>query len=359
MNNFLYSLLLCGYLFIMIGCSSESTEVALTEEGAEPIVLESDEGISTSILSDIAKFLREHHRLEDVEALIGTARSIDDLFYTFEDDYGYYSFSSIDGLEDAIINEINIELKDTEKLHYEEAFHLLGFDIELGDEIESENFGSEGYVLYDVIGEDADVVLVERFVGTGAQFLSVSTDVWYGENKGYLAIVSDLEGYVTHISLYYEEDVVEQGLGSNNFDTALFTPEIAVHTLIGQNIRIGDPAEYLLSVSPEAYSGYSSESFFLSNDLYGHTTEHIITSLTVRLDANPITLDEAEVIMESILPVDVNMVDYEEESPYIRYQFESPSLPEPSTINVKIGYYGEHVSVIGFTSDVGTTMYFN
>lgn len=53
-------------------------------------------------------------------------------------------------------------------MKYKDAFKLLGLDIMLGTKIESEGTEAEGYAKYDVRGNDAESVQIEKFSGTGA-----------------------------------------------------------------------------------------------------------------------------------------------------------------------------------------------
>lgn len=145
-------------------------------------------------------------------------------------------------------------------------------------------------------------------------------------------------------------------------DEALYSPTegMAIDSLIQKNIKIGDKAEELKKVAPDQYKPqFDAYSFSLSGDLYGHISNNIIHTLTVRLDSDPISLDEATDIVTSILPDDAELQDTREETPYIFYYYKSENLPSPSKIEVQIGAIGGNVKVIGFTSDIGTTVNYN
>lgn len=138
------------------------------------------------------------------------------------------------------------------------------------------------------------------------------------------------------------------------------TEEITVDSLIQNEIRIGDKAEELEKVASNQYQPeYDTYSYRLSGNLYGHISKNIIETLTIRLDSEPISSDKADGIIKDILPEDAVLIDSRKESPYIYYNYKSTSLPSPSKIEVQIGEIGGSVKVIGFTSDIGTTVYYN
>lgn len=359
MKNALISLIACGLL--LSGCSetaeSEVRETTKLVSNEKDRLSSENEGIATSILSQTGKLVKEAHKLEELEEILGSPDSKEGEKWLYQDDFGTYTFEG----NSEIIDSIKIELKNPKQLQYQNAFDLLGLDIGLGEEIDSEDYGAEGFIKYKVIGNDAESVLIEKFSGTGGSSLSVSIDEVFEEGNGSIWLDCDEDGNVVYIEMmnsneYEDEDLeIEEAENQN-----IFTGEINVYSLIDNDVRIGDDAEEISKVNSEQYKEEFGEYLFsLSNDLYGHISTNIINSLTVRLDNNPVSMDEADDIIDSILPEDAVLQDSRTESPYIFYSYTSASIPNLSTLVVQVGVMGDMVKVIGFDADIGTTIYFN
>lgn len=361
MKKVLIGLLTAG--LITSGCQN-STESVLTKEESKNIKQYEKKGmtsetndISTSNLSGIAMYLKEPYRLEDLEKTLLPPKTKEETKWLYEDNFAKYTFES-DG---TIINHIKIELLEPKELKYADSFKLLGLDISLGAKIESEDYGAEGYTKYDVRGNDAESVLIERFSGTGSSSMSVSVDGAFKHKKGSVWLDCDQDGNVKSIEMTYEGKPVgnETEIANDNLDNPS-TEEITVYSLIQNKIKIGDRSEELEKIASDQYkSEFDTYSYSLSGNLYGHISKNLIQTLTVRLDKEPISLEEADHIINSILPDDAVLLDSRKESPYIFYNYSSASLPSPSKIEVQVGTMGGIVKVIGFTSDIGTTVYYN
>ena len=235
-----------------------------------------NEGIATSILSESGKLVKEAHKLEELEELLGSPNSKEDGKWLYQDDFGIYTFEG----NSEIIDSIKVELKNPKQLHYQDTFNLLGLDISLGEEIDSEDYGPEGFTKYKVIGNDAASVLIEKFSGTGGSSLSVSTDGVFEEGNGSVWLDCDENGNVVYIEMMnsneYEDDSLEIEEAENQ---NIFTGEINVYSLIDNDVRIGDDAKEISKVNSEQYKEEFDEYLFsLSNDLYGHISTNIIRS---------------------------------------------------------------------------------
>ncbi|WP_245916656.1 hypothetical protein [Bacillus fungorum] len=241
-----------------------------------------------------------------------------------------------------------------------DAFKLLGLDITLGTKVESEGTEAEGYAKYDVRGNDAESVQIEKFSGTGGGSISVSVDGAFKNKNVSVWLDCDQDGNVKFIEMTYEDKPVENEteIANDNLDNPS-TEKITVYSLVQNEIKIGDKSEELKKIASDQYkSEFDTYSYSLSGDLYGHISKSLIETLTVRLDNEPISLEEADRIINSILPDDAVLLDSRKESPYIFYNYSSASLPSPSKIEVKVGAIGGSVKVISFISDIGTTVYY-
>jgi len=154
---------------------------------------------------------------------------------------------------------------------------------------------------------------------------------------------------------------VEEKTEDISFDEAvedILNGEPDVYTLIDNNIRIGSRKEELEKIPMDKYSSeYDYNGFFVTSELYGYISDGIIDSFTIRLDSNPIDLDEADSIVEDLLPEDATLQNAYTEKPYKFYEYHSDSLPSPGKIEVQVGNYGGSCSVIGLTADIGNTIY--
>ncbi|WP_436865130.1 hypothetical protein [Bacillus fungorum] len=241
-----------------------------------------------------------------------------------------------------------------------DAFKLLDLDITLGTKVESEGTEAEGYAKYDVRGNDAESVQIEKFSGTGGGSISVSVDGAFKNKNVSVWLDCDQDGNVKFIEMTYEDKPVENEteIANDNLDNPS-TEKITVYSLVQNEIKIGDKSEELKKIASDQYkSEFDTYSYSLSGDLYGHISKSLIETLTVRLDNEPISLEEADRIINSILPDDAVLLDSRKESPYIFYNYSSASLPSPSKIEVKVGAIGGSVKVISFISDIGTTVYY-
>ncbi|SDI64501.1 hypothetical protein SAMN04487975_12411 [Planococcus glaciei] len=360
MRTALMGLLVAGLL--LSGCSKTAESETLKEPSEtnnqeRGNLLEGNKDVSKSILRGSAKVIKEDYSLEDLREILGSPENKESEIWLYQNESGDYKFEEKNGT----IQSIQVELSQKESLHYTEAFDYLGLDIELGTEIDSGGYEAEGFSEYDVVGEDAETVLIERFSGTGGSSVSVSVRGAFGEEDGSIWLDCDGDGNMIYIEMNrndpyeeYSSDSVEEEITDD------LTDEITVYSLIQNDVRIGDFAEELSKVDPTQYNEeYDVYSFSLSNSLYGHISTNLIHTLTVRFDGNMIPLDEAKEIIPSILPEDARLVESHSESPYIFYNYTSDSLPSPSTIEVQVGAFGDAVQVIGFTADIGTTAYYN
>ncbi|UDV98804.1 hypothetical protein FHQ13_016115 [Bacillus cereus] len=304
MKKVLIALLTAG--LITSGCQ-KSTESVPTKEVSQnvkqdekKIMTNESNDISTSNLSGIAMYLKKTYRLEDLERTLSSPRTKEETRWLYVDNYAKYTFES-DG---KIINHIKIELLEPKDLKYKDAFKLLGLDIMLGTKIESEGTEAEGYAKYDVRGNDAESVQIEKFSGTGGGSISVSVDGAFKNKEGTVWLDCDRDGNVKFIEMNYKGKAVGNETSVANEKLEPFDAEAGSE--VGKNIaniKVYDTKDLLIEQTGLAL-------FLFQATLYDNPNMYYTADfpIKVRVD-NKSTVEEAVKIGNEINNLVVSAVN--------------------------------------------------